>query len=225
MLKKLFQNLLFIVGKNSNDVKIGHFVRRDENSLFEGHNRVGNKSYVEGIKLGSYSYIGTDCILNQVEVGRFSSIGDRVIVITGDHPTTQNVSTSPAFYSTKGVVGIHFSIDESFREYRYVNDNCYVKIGNDVWIGSDVRIMHGVTIGDGAIVGTGSIITHDIEPYSINVGVPARKIKMRFNQLIVSSLIKMQWWNWDEQLIKERADLFKQPSVFVNCFGGNDEKK
>ena len=54
-----------------------------------------------------------------------------------------------------------------------------ITIGNDVWIGGGVHITAGVTIGDGCVIGAGSVVTHDIPPYSIAVGVPAKVIKQR----------------------------------------------
>jgi len=54
-----------------------------------------------------------------------------------------------------------------------------VRISNDVWIGARVILLAGVTIGEGAIVGAGAVVTHDVEPYSIVGGVPARKIGER----------------------------------------------
>ena len=54
-----------------------------------------------------------------------------------------------------------------------------VKIGRDCWLGSGVRILKGVTLGDGVIVGAGSVVSHDIPPYEIWAGVPARKLRNR----------------------------------------------
>lgn len=47
----------------------------------------------------------------------------------------------------------------------------------DSWIGTGVIIMPGVTIGECSIVGAGSVVTHDIPPYTISVGNPAKVIK------------------------------------------------
>jgi UDP-2-acetamido-3-amino-2,3-dideoxy-glucuronate N-acetyltransferase len=43
-------------------------------------------------------------------------------------------------------------------------------------IGSHATILPGVTIGEGAIVGAGAVVTHDVPPYAIVAGVPARVI-------------------------------------------------
>ena len=52
-----------------------------------------------------------------------------------------------------------------------------VTVGKGVWLGQRVCVLPGVTVGDHSIVGANSVVTHDIPPYSIAVGVPARVIK------------------------------------------------
>ena len=54
-----------------------------------------------------------------------------------------------------------------------------VRIGNDVWIGSRVTILPGLTIGDGSIIGTGAVVTHDVPPFTVVGGVPARVLSQR----------------------------------------------
>jgi len=39
--------------------------------------------------------------------------------------------------------------------------------------------MPGITIGKGAIVGAGAVVTHDVEPFAIVAGVPARFLRWR----------------------------------------------
>lgn len=77
-----------------------------------------------------------------------------------------------------------------------------------MWIGHNTTILSGVKIGDGAIVGVGSIVTKDVEPYSIVGGIPAQKIKMRYNKDVVKFLQKIQWWNWSDSRIKENKNFF-----------------
>ena len=52
-----------------------------------------------------------------------------------------------------------------------------VSVGNDVWIGANACVLRGVTIGEGAIVGAGAVVTHDVPPFTLVAGNPARVIR------------------------------------------------
>ena len=54
-----------------------------------------------------------------------------------------------------------------------------IVIEDDVWIGARVIILPGVRVGKGSIIGAGSMVTHDVAPYSIVGGNPARLIRSR----------------------------------------------
>lgn len=43
-------------------------------------------------------------------------------------------------------------------------------------IGTHATILGGVTVGEGAMVAAGAVVTHDVPPYAIVAGVPARVI-------------------------------------------------
>lgn len=70
---------------------------------------------------------------------------------------------------------------------KVINEIPYVKekltkkeqiiIEDEVWIGANVTILPGVSIGKCSVIGAGSIVTKDVEPYSIYLGTPARKVK------------------------------------------------
>lgn len=53
-----------------------------------------------------------------------------------------------------------------------------VRIGNNVWIGERACILSGVTIGEGAVVAANAVVTHDVPPYTLVGGVPAKIIKI-----------------------------------------------
>jgi acetyltransferase-like isoleucine patch superfamily enzyme len=56
-----------------------------------------------------------------------------------------------------------------------------IEIGDDVWIGFGAVVLSGIIIGTGAIIAAGAVVIHDVEPFSIVAGAPARKIGMRFD--------------------------------------------
>ncbi len=61
-------------------------------------------------------------------------------------------------------------------------------IEDDVWLGDACWVMSGVKIARGAIIATGAIVTHDVPPYAIVAGCPAKVIKYRFSNAIVQKL-------------------------------------
>lgn len=57
-------------------------------------------------------------------------------------------------------------------------------VEDDVWIGYGAYIMPGVTIHKGAIVGAHAVVTKDIQNYAVAVGVPAKVIKYRTDNIL-----------------------------------------
>lgn len=92
-----------------------------------------------------------------------------------------------------------------------------VVIGNDVWIGIEALIFSGITIGDGAVIGARAVVTHDVPPYAVVVGNPARIVKYRFDGKTSERLLNLKWWDWSVSEI-ERAlpDMLSQEiSIFL----------
>ena len=52
-----------------------------------------------------------------------------------------------------------------------------IVIGDYAWLGTNALVLKGVTIGEAAVIGAGSVVTHDIPPYTVAVGQPARVVK------------------------------------------------
>ena len=44
-------------------------------------------------------------------------------------------------------------------------------------------------------------MTHDVPPYAIMGGVPAKLIRKRFDDDTIQSLLSLRWWDWPEERI------------------------
>jgi acetyltransferase-like isoleucine patch superfamily enzyme len=95
-----------------------------------------------------------------------------------------------------------------------------VSIGNDVWIGAFVFINTSTVkeIGDGAVIGAGSVVTHDVPPYAIVYGAPARVQRYRYTPDEIEILLRVKWWEWEDEVIRENAELFIYPEKFFERF-------
>jgi acetyltransferase-like isoleucine patch superfamily enzyme len=51
------------------------------------------------------------------------------------------------------------------------------RIGANCWLGAHVVVTSGVTVGERCVVGAGSVVTHDLPPFSIAAGAPARVLR------------------------------------------------
>lgn len=116
-------------------------------------------SFSSHLNIGDYSGIGKGSFLQgYVTIGNHVLMGAECLIYTENHNFNRMECT----------------IDQQgYQEPRPVI------IGDDVWIGSRVIILPGVSVGNGAVIGAGSVVTHDVPPYAIVGGNPAKVIKYR----------------------------------------------
>jgi acetyltransferase-like isoleucine patch superfamily enzyme len=111
------------------------------------------------LKIGRNTAIGKDCIFNcgaDLTIGKKCLFGSTIYINSSDH-----------VISGKGFI----------KDSGYVHEPIVIEDGS--FIGGLVSIKKGVKIKKGAVVGANSVVTHDLPEYSINVGVPAKTIKIR----------------------------------------------
>jgi len=88
-----------------------------------------------------------------------------------------------------------------------------VLIGNDVWIGASAFLASGISIGDGAVVAAHAVVTRDVPPYAIVGGNPARQIRFRFAESVISDLLRICWWNWPDEKVDRFLPLILSSSM------------
>jgi len=135
----------------------GRIIFRD-NVTVEGPSRI--VSAREGtIEVGDGSIICAYTIMNgggDIEIGKKCIIGPRASINANEHKFAKMIPVREAGF-------IHAPI--------YIEDDC--------WLATNVVINKGIRLGKGTIIGSNAVVTVDTEPYSINGGVPARKIGER----------------------------------------------
>lgn len=182
---------------------------------------IGKRSIIgPRVKIGDYSYLNTQFgqsyIDSDVTIGKYCSIAPNVCIALGNHAISF-VTTSPILYDKKrGFV-------KSGKENKGNEKNTI--IGNDVWIGANANVKKGVYIGNGAIVAMNSVVTKNVPDYAVVAGNPARVIKYRFDSDTIEKLLKSEWWNWPEDVIKAKIDLFFDAGDFCAIHNNSSNTK
>lgn len=135
---------------------------------------------------------------DRLKIGKFCSIGAGAkFIFNAANHTMRSLSSYPfpVLNAEWGVPGM--------KTTDAWDNHGDILIGNDVWIGLEALILAGVTIGDGAIIGARAVVTHDVPPYTIVGGVPAKTIRKRFDEATVTRMLELQWWNWPEERIRK----------------------
>lgn len=168
----------------------------------KGYNQFGKYSYMECSTIDVGSYIGrnTTCSVN-IHIGKYSNIALQVSIGGINHDYRCACEYTEYWWKKTFDTDI---VQPSVKSKG-------VNIGNDTWIGANATIFDGVTIGDGAIVGAGSVVTKDVTPCAIVVGNPAKIIKIRFDDELMTAYLEMKWWDWSREKIIKNAHLLSIP--------------
>lgn len=149
---------------------------------------VGDFTYIADSEFESHVSHLYEWNNDKLIIGKFCQIGAGVeFVMNGANHQMNAVSTFP-FYTLEG----WDMLPPEKSDMPLKGDTV---IGNDVWIGQKAVILPGVHIGDGAIIGANSVVGSDIEPYTIVIGNPAKKLRKRFDDELIDLLLQFKWWD------------------------------
>jgi bifunctional UDP-N-acetylglucosamine pyrophosphorylase / glucosamine-1-phosphate N-acetyltransferase len=128
-----------------------------EASLVEDDARIGPFAHTRGgahigpgVELGNYAEVKNSRLGQGTKSHHFSYLGDAEV----GAGVNIGAGTITANYDGR-------------RKHR-------TTIGDAAFIGSDTILRAPVRVGEGAVTGAGSVVTHDVEPGTLVMGVPAR---------------------------------------------------
>lgn len=114
--------------------------------------------------------IGDKCIIARgVTINYNTKIGNRVKIMDNTHITGGMIIEDGVFISCLVATTNDNSMGIGIG---HTCDGPIIRKG--ARIGAHVTILPGIHIGAYAIVASGSVVTHDVEPYSLVMGIPAR---------------------------------------------------
>jgi galactoside O-acetyltransferase len=165
----------------SDFAEVGENVQLYPLCTFINMNKIHLKS---NIIISEYNWIhgGERCIIgNYIHIANFSSIAGGGVCIFEDFvglSASVKIITGTELVNGEGLTNP--TIPAEFRAIK----RSYVHLKKHSFLGTNVIIHPGVTVGEGAVIGSNSVVLNDVEPWTINVGSPAKPIKKRNNEYI-----------------------------------------
>jgi acetyltransferase-like isoleucine patch superfamily enzyme len=137
--------------------------------------------HIETFEIGDGVFIGAQAYIQ----GRYdgtTTIGDRTWIGPQAYFDSRNLIVGDAVGIGPGVrilgsTHTGLPIDTPIIDTDLIIRPVRVEAWADV--GTNATILPGITVGRGAIVGAGAVVTHDVPPFAIVAGVPARFLRWR----------------------------------------------
>lgn len=129
-------------------------------NIYVGHQTILKGYHINEMVIGDGTWIGQQCFFHSaggIRIGKNVGIAPCVKILTSVH--REGNPEEPIMHQPldfKAVV---------------IEDGCDIGIG--------ATILPGVTIGRNSQIGAGAVVLHDVPPYSVVAGVPAKVLRSR----------------------------------------------
>lgn len=150
-----------IIGKTVR-IRYPHLVSIGDNCIIDDFTYISTELELQG-----YNHISSGCKIiggssSKLIMKPFSTLSPNVVIAAGSDDYIAGIATPMVDMKLKGNV-----------EYGTVT------IGRHSIVGSGSVILPNITVNDGASIGALSLVKKDLEEWSLYVGVPVRKVKIR----------------------------------------------
>ncbi|HUW50438.1 MAG TPA: DapH/DapD/GlmU-related protein [Sulfuricella sp.] len=133
----------------------------------------------EGVMIDSFVKIKPVGGTGDVHIGKNSFINSGVVIYSGngvmigqDVLVAANCTFAPVNHEFR-------ARDKKIVEQRFQPSRGGIVVEDDVWIGANCVILDGAILRKGCVVGAQSVVRGELEPYSINVGNPLKRVGYR----------------------------------------------
>ncbi len=177
----------FANGESEFDARMRRMLWRAMARTFGDGVRIGRGvlcRHPETFSIGSGVFIGDQAVLQgrfdgSCTIGDHAWIGPQAFLDARDLVIEERVGWGPGakvLGSTHTGLPVDVPIIDTELEIKPVRVCAWADIG------VNAVILPGVTVGKGAVVGAGAVVTHDVPPFAVVVGVPARVVRYRIEQ-------------------------------------------
>lgn len=128
----------------------------------------------EGVRIDSFVKIKPVGGKGNVHIGRNSYLNSGVVIYSGNGVNIGEGVLIASNCTLAPVNHEYIQRDSCIIEQRFKASKGGIIIEDDVWIGANSAILDGAIIRKGAVVGACSLVNKEIEPYSINIGIPTK---------------------------------------------------
>ena len=150
---------------------------------------------ISNISIGNNVRIDDFCILsgniqlgNYIHISAYSALYGSKGIVIGDYC---GCSSRTTIYSAVDDFSGEYMIGPMVPEELSNVTGGVVELKDYVQLGANTIVMPGITINEGAVTGACTLVRHNLDTWTINVGMPSRVLKKRMeNPKVLSKRIK-----------------------------------